>query len=92
MKRSEIIAGRALNKLGAELEREYRAERQATAEQLYNEFAEAIGKLKPSVETLLYVLEMLKFGILDQRHKELFGPGASTDKDDKPNAIGAAIV
>ncbi len=95
MKRSEAIAKRALEKLGNELESEYREERKSAAERLHNAFAEVIGQQQPSVETLLYVLEMLRFGILEQQQADEFGPGnqiAPVPSEGKPSTIGFGVM
>ena len=94
-KRSLSIAERLLGHMGDELEQEYRRERREAAETLHNRFAEAIGELRPSVETLLYVLDMMRFDILSQRNAETFGPGSQVEvvpSDGKVSAIGLAVM
>lgn len=55
------IAGRALSKL---LDDEYIRQRKEDAEGLHNAMVDLVHEYQPSVETLLYVLEMLKVNLL----------------------------
>ncbi len=54
------------------LEEEYAKQKQQEAENLHNSLAEAIAGHRPSIETLLFVLEMLRFEALQDRYYDLF--------------------
>lgn len=58
------------------LEEEYANQRNEAAQELYNALADVISAQQPSVETALYVVELLKFGILHGRI-EAMSPGAT---------------
>lgn len=54
------------------LEEEYAVQKKRETENLHNTLAEAIAEQKPSIETLLFVLEMLKFEALQGKYNQLF--------------------
>ncbi|HUX02580.1 MAG TPA: hypothetical protein VMY35_16590 [Phycisphaerae bacterium] len=65
------IVGKALSGL---LEEEYVRQRNEAAQTLHNALVEVINEQQPSVETAIYVLELLQLGIL-QRKIKAQGPG-----------------
>lgn len=54
------------------LEAKYRATRSETAANLHTAIAEAIAASKADVQTMIYVLELLKFEVMYQRYEQLF--------------------
>ena len=64
-----------LQRLLGELENKYQATKKEEAEALHNAFAEAIGEHKPDIQTLLFVLEMLRFECLSAKFGEIFASG-----------------
>jgi len=67
MPRKEIM-----QKLAEELELKYQVAKKAEAETLHNAIAEVITQHNPDAQTLLYVLEMVRFECLSQKFGELF--------------------
>ncbi len=63
------------------LEEEYARQKRQEAETLHNSLAEMIAEQKPSIETVLFVLEMLKFEALQDKYSQLF-----IQPSDKPPA------
>ena len=74
----ERVIARVLGKAGQDLETEYRQDRSEQAERLYSSLAITISTIRPSVETLLYVLEMIKLEAIDGKRRQLIGPGETT--------------
>lgn len=70
MASAEAIVARSIQKAAAQMAVEYAAQRAEDAERLFNAFAEVIGEQRPNVEVLVYVLELLKFSLLEQKHRE----------------------
>ena len=60
------------DKLAKRFEESYRKEKESEAEELYNAFAEALAEHKVHVQVALYVLEMLRFSLLEEKAKFLF--------------------
>ncbi|MDD5082737.1 MAG: hypothetical protein PHU08_05125 [Dehalococcoidales bacterium] len=56
------------------LEREYAEEKAKEAEGLHNAIALVLAEHKAEIQTVLYVLEMVKFEVLRERYKALFSP------------------
>jgi len=67
------VVGRALSGL---LEQEYAKQRNEAAEDLHNAVVEIINERQPSIETVLYVLEVLKLNLLQKKMK-FAEPGAT---------------
>jgi len=61
-----------LAQLLAELENRYQVIRKKEAEELHNAIADVISNYKPDAQTLLFVLEMIRFETLSQKFGELF--------------------
>lgn len=70
--RSDAIVARTIQRAAAQMESEYRAARAGDAERLYEAFAGIIEAQRPNVEVLLFVLEILRHGLLEQKTRELF--------------------
>jgi len=77
MPSSNAIVARTIQKAADQMAVEYRAERATDAERLYNAFAEVIGEQHPSVEVLVYVLEVLKFSLMTEKYHEHFTPAGT---------------
>jgi len=60
------IARRALDRLGDEVAAAYRRERLEAAQRLHSAIADAIAEQKPTAETVLYVLEVVKAQVMAQ--------------------------
>ena len=71
-------------KLLQELEAKYQIAKKAEVEALNNALAEVIDNHKPDIQTLLYVLEMIKFEALSQKYGELFIKGGKPPLEIKP--------
>ena len=75
-RKSDAIVARAIQRAAAELETEYRAQRAGDAESLYEQFVEIIDAQHPNVEVLVFVLEMLRTQVIEQKARALFAtPG-----------------
>lgn len=68
------------------LEGEYRKQRAKAAEELYGALADVINEKRPSIETLLYVLESLKSSVL--RSKGESPPPQPAEEAEVPGKIG----
>lgn len=89
--REHGVASETLARMGEQLEAEYRAERKQAAERLHNAFADVIEAQQPSVETLLYVIEMMKHEMLTQEHNIVYEPASHAKvSNKKPSAVGIA--
>ena len=54
-------------------EKDYREEKRKEAEELHNAIAQVLVDNKAEIQTVLYVLEMLKFELLKEKYAQLFG-------------------
>jgi hypothetical protein len=54
-------------------EKDYREEKRKEAEELHNAVAEVLAEHRAEVQTVLYVLEMLRFEVLKEKYQQLFG-------------------
>jgi signal transduction histidine kinase len=64
-------------------EKDYREEKKKEAEELHNAVAQVLADHRAEVQTVLYVLEMLRFEILKEKYEQLF-----TQKEDlKPGEV-----
>ena len=54
-------------------EKDYREEKKKEAEELHNAVAQVLAEHRPEVQTVLYVLEMLRFEVLKEKYEQLFG-------------------
>ena len=66
-----------------ELEAKYQAVKHGEAEILHNSIVAAIGEHRPDAQTLLFVLEMVKFETLTSKFSELFMQGGRAPMDIK---------
>ena len=55
-----------------QFEKTYRQEKQKEAEDLHNALVAVLGEHKAELQTVLYVLEMVRFELLEDRFKQLF--------------------
>ncbi|QYY58454.1 hypothetical protein [Dehalococcoides mccartyi] len=55
-----------------QFEKTYREEKQKEAEELHNALVAVLSEHKAEVQTVLYVLEMVKFELLEDKFKQLF--------------------
>ncbi|QBX63335.1 hypothetical protein [Dehalococcoides mccartyi] len=55
-----------------QFEKTYREEKQKEAEELHNTLVAVLSEHKAEIQTVLYVLEMVKFELLEDRFKQLF--------------------
>lgn len=55
-----------------QFEKAYREEKQKEAESLHNAIAVILTEQKAEIQTVLYVLEMVKFELLEERYRALF--------------------
>lgn len=62
-----------LTKAERELEAEYARSRAKAAERLHEAFAEVIREQEADVQTVLYVLELIRFQVLFGKYQQLFG-------------------
>ncbi len=72
-----------IQKLAEELELKYQAAKKVEAEALHNAIADVIAQSKPDAQTLLFVLEMVRFECLSQKYGELFIQGGRPPLDIK---------
>lgn len=84
---AEHISQRVEN-LFVQLEVDYKRERQEAAERLHNAFVDVINEQRPRVETVLYVIEMLKVNLLNHQVTSPFGPAAEVVREEKDTAEG----
>lgn len=55
-----------------QFEKTYREEKQKEAEELHNALVAVLSEHKAEIQTVLYVLEMVKFELLEDKYKQLF--------------------
>ncbi|MDP4280423.1 MAG: hypothetical protein QQM50_07775 [Dehalococcoides mccartyi] len=55
-----------------QFEKTYREEKQKEAEELHNAVVAVLSEHKAEIQTVLYVLEMVKFELLEDKFKQLF--------------------
>ena len=55
-----------------QFEKTYRLEKQKEAEELHNALVAVLGEQKAELQTVLYVLEMVRFELLEDRFRQLF--------------------
>ena len=59
--------------LVTKMEKEYREEKKVEAEKIHNDVAAVIQGYNADTQTILFVLEMIKYEVIDSKAKELFG-------------------
>ena len=67
-------------KLFASLEKTYAEAKKQEAEELHNALVEVINEHKPSIENTLYVLDIIRFELMQAKYKEIMGVVKLTDK------------
>jgi hypothetical protein len=77
-KRSDAIVARTIQRAAEQMESEYRAARAGDAERLYDAFAGVIEEQRPNVEVLLFVLEIIRHGLIQQKTRDLFAQVGQT--------------
>lgn len=55
-----------------QFEKTYRDEKLKEAETLHNAMAELLSEQKAEIQTVLYVLEMIRFELLEERYRSIF--------------------
>ncbi len=55
-----------------QFEKTYRVEKQKEAEELHNAVVAVLGEHKAEIQTVLYVLELVRFELLEEKFRELF--------------------
>jgi hypothetical protein len=69
-----------LDKFIEKLEKDYAEGKAREAEELHNAIAELLAEHKAELQTVLYVLELVKFELLQEKYKALFVPDSKPDK------------
>ena len=77
--RAISLARRSFEKVGLEVEQSYQADRALAAERLHNLFVDAIREESASIETVLYVLEMIKASVIHHAQVMVFSAGAPAE-------------
>ncbi len=57
-----------------QFEKTYREEKQKEAEELHNALVAVLSEHKAEIQTVLYVLDMVRFELLEDKFKQLFAP------------------
>lgn len=78
----------SVKQLLEKLEKAYQEEKNKEAEELHNALAEVLAEKQATVQTTLFVFEMLKFELLRAKYEQLMGnvvvsPGGGVKKDAK---------
>ncbi len=60
------------NELMDQFENTYRQEKQKEAENLHNALVAVLSEHKAEVQTVLYVFDMIRFELLEDKFKQLF--------------------
>ena len=55
-----------------QFEKTYREEKQKEAEELHNALVAILSEHKAEIQTVLYVLDMVRFELLEDRFRQLF--------------------
>ena len=66
--------------LFASLERAYEEARTKEAEELHNALVEVIHEHKASMQNTLFVLDIIRFELMEAKYKEIMGVVKLTDK------------
>ena len=64
----------------ASLEKAYNEEKQKEINELHNAIVETINQYKPSLENVLFVLELVRFSLMEAKYKEILGVVKLSDK------------
>lgn len=76
-----------LDRFIQKLEGDYAQEKAREAENLHNAVAHVIADHKAEIQTVLYVLELVKFEVLQEKYKQIFGQTTVPPGDTKPSPI-----
>ncbi len=68
-----------------QFEKTYRQEKQKEAEELHNSLVAVLSEHKAELQTVLSVLDMIRFELLEDRFKQLFAAPATPEP--KPGEI-----
>jgi len=60
------------NELLEQFENTYRQEKQKEAENLHNALVAVLSEHKAEIQTVLYVLDMIRFELLEDKFKQIF--------------------
>ena len=63
-----------------QFEKTYRQEKQKEAEDLHNALVAVLSEHKAELQTVLYVLDMIRFELLEDRFKQLFNNAPTEPK------------
>lgn len=86
MRKSTAIAQRLLIEYGKEADKAYRQERADSAMVLHTSIVDSIAKQQADVQTILYVLELIRFEVLFQKYDQLFSKPADEPKLEEKKA------
>lgn len=75
--------GKIAEELLERFQSEWEERKKKEAEELHNDLAEVISEHQSDIYTLLFVLEMLKFEALQDKHAKLFGSEPEIKLSDK---------
>ena len=64
----------------AKVKKAYEEARAVEAEELHNAIVELIDEHKPSLENALFVLDIIRFSLMEAKYKEIMGFVKLTDK------------
>ena len=64
----------------ASLEKTYEAAKAKEAEELHNALVEVMQEQKASVQATLFVLDLIRFELMEAKYKEIMGVVKLTDK------------
>jgi len=62
------------------LERVYKETKSKEGEELHNAIVEVINKQQPSLENAYFILELIKFSLMESKYKEILGTVKLTNK------------
>lgn len=62
------------------LEKTYAEEKKKESEELHNAIVGVINEHKPSVENILYALDIIRFELMEAKYKEIMGVVKLSDK------------
>jgi signal transduction histidine kinase len=79
-----------LDKFLRKLEQDYAEEKAKEAEELHNAIAQVLAEHKAEIQTVLYVLEMVRFEVLQEKYGQLFSARSASEQktgEPKPGEI-----
>jgi len=85
--------GKIAEELLERFESEWEERKKKEAEELHNALAEVISDHQADIYTLLFVLEMLKFEVLEDKYAKLFGGRVElSEKEPRPITRGTTAT